>query len=190
MGETKLKEKHTGIVKSVTDAKSYATPALITDDAIYMEGRSFTVMKGDVAELRDYDRTQANHMDSPKITERTYFLDQEKYWGRFIDKLDKRDTEGNIDVNDVVARQSAEVVAPYLDNLRFKNIAQNAKEHIAVAAKKEYDAILSVTEKMTDDIAPTNGTLFVSPAFYTKIKQLVIALPQGDNKQQVLSQGV
>ncbi|WP_353422530.1 hypothetical protein PYH72_05635 [Staphylococcus delphini] len=39
MGETKLKEKHTGIVKSVTDAKSYATPALITDDAIYMEGR-------------------------------------------------------------------------------------------------------------------------------------------------------
>ncbi|WP_100006267.1 hypothetical protein, partial [Staphylococcus pseudintermedius] len=49
LGETKLKEKHTGIVKSVTDAKSYATPALITDDAIYMEGRSFTVMKGDVA---------------------------------------------------------------------------------------------------------------------------------------------
>ncbi|WMZ49124.1 hypothetical protein QS423_13860 [Staphylococcus pseudintermedius] len=69
-------------------------------------------------------------------------------------------------------------------------LSQNAKEHIAVAAKKEYDAILAVTEKMTDDIAPTNRTLFVSPAFYTKIKQLVIALPQGDNKQQVLSQGV
>ncbi|MGS4173058.1 sugar-binding protein, partial [Staphylococcus pseudintermedius] len=190
LGETKLKDKHTGIVKTVTDAKSYVTPALITDDAIYMEGRSFTVMKGDVAELRDYDRTQANDLDSPKITETTYFLDQEKYWGRFIDALDKRDTEGNIDVNYVVARQSAEVVAPYLDNLRFKNIAQNAKEHIAVAAKKEYDAILAVTEKMTDDIAPTNRTLFVSPAFYTKIKQLVIALPQGDNKQQVLGQGV
>ncbi|HEC2231246.1 TPA: hypothetical protein R1967_001458 [Staphylococcus delphini] len=39
MNETKLKEKHTGIVKSVTAAKSYVTPALITDDAIYMEGR-------------------------------------------------------------------------------------------------------------------------------------------------------
>lgn len=38
MNETKLKEKHTGIVKSVTDAKSYVTPALITDDAIYMGG--------------------------------------------------------------------------------------------------------------------------------------------------------
>ncbi|WP_240790495.1 hypothetical protein [Staphylococcus pseudintermedius] len=57
----------------MTDAKSYVTPALITDDAIYMEGRSFTVMKGDVAELRDYDRTQANDLDSPKITETTYF---------------------------------------------------------------------------------------------------------------------
>ena len=45
-----------------------ATPALITD-AIYMEERSLTVMKGDVAELRDYDRTQANHLDSPKITQ-------------------------------------------------------------------------------------------------------------------------
>lgn len=43
---------------------------------------------------------------------------------------------------------------------------------------------------MTDDIAPTNRTLFVSPAFYTKVKQLVIQLPQGDNKQQVLGQGV
>ncbi|UNA86124.1 hypothetical protein L6Q64_10970 [Staphylococcus pseudintermedius] len=40
LGETKLKEKHTGIVKSVTDAKSYATPALITDDA-NLYGRSF-----------------------------------------------------------------------------------------------------------------------------------------------------
>ncbi|WP_242439308.1 hypothetical protein [Staphylococcus delphini] len=40
MNETKLKEKHTGIVKSVTDAKSYVTLALITDDAIYMEGCS------------------------------------------------------------------------------------------------------------------------------------------------------
>uniref|UniRef100_UPI002032560A hypothetical protein n=4 Tax=Staphylococcus pseudintermedius TaxID=283734 RepID=UPI002032560A len=39
LGETKLKDKHTGIVKTVTDAKSYVTPALITDDAIYMEGR-------------------------------------------------------------------------------------------------------------------------------------------------------
>lgn len=44
LGETKLKEKHTGIVKSVTDAKSYATPALITDDAIYMEGRLFRTL--------------------------------------------------------------------------------------------------------------------------------------------------
>ncbi|QHW36965.1 hypothetical protein GZH82_06355 [Staphylococcus ursi] len=52
LGETKLKDKHTGIVKIVTDAKSYATPALITDDAIYMEGRSMSYEEDD---FKQYD---------------------------------------------------------------------------------------------------------------------------------------
>lgn len=188
--DTKLKDKHNGIVKAVTKAQSYVAPALIQDNAMLMEGRTFTLMTGDVTQLKDYNRNQANQFDNVKIQEVTYRLDQEKYWGRFIDTLDKRDTEGNIDVNYVVARQAAEVVAPYLDNLRFANIVANAQEHIAVIEGKEYDAVLAVTEKLTDAVAPEKRTLFVSPAFYTKIKKLVIALPQGDNNQTVLTKGV
>ncbi|MGW7929411.1 sugar-binding protein [Staphylococcus xylosus] len=82
-GETLLKNKHIGIIEKVTAKHSYSSPAIISNDAIFMEGRSFTVLKGDITELKDYERNTQNEWDHPQIQETTYFLDQEKYWGRF-----------------------------------------------------------------------------------------------------------
>jgi len=192
-GETKLTEKHLGIVEKVTGANAYSSPAVISGDAIYLQGRSFTVMKGDTTELKDYNRDAANPIDSVQIEETTYVLDQEKYWGRYVDRLDKRDTEGNIDVDYVVARQSAEVVAPYLDNLRFKTIVDNHEQHITVADADDaqYDAVLDVSVQL-DEAGATEGNrvLFVSPTFYKGIKKYVVGLPQGDANNQVLGKGV
>lgn len=192
-GETKMTEKHLGIVEKVTSANSYSTPAVISNDAIYMQGRSFTVLKGDTTSLQDYNREQANAIDNVKIEEVSYLLDQEKFWGRYVDRLDKRDTEGNIDVEYVVARQSAEVVAPYLDNLRFTTIVENHEAHIAVADGEgsEYDSVLDVSVELDEAGTPEGDrVLFVSPSFYKGIKQYVVGLPQGDNGQQVLGKGV
>lgn len=191
-GETKLKNKHVGILEKVTSANAYSTPAIISNDAIFMEGRSFTVMKGDTTELKDYKRNATNEFDHPQIEETTYFLDQEKYWGRFVDALDKKDTEGNIDINYVVARQAAEVVAPYLDNLRFATLARNKAKHLSVGtgADAQYDAVLDVSVELDEINAPQNRVLFVSPTFYKGIKKFVIELPQGDTRQQVLGKGV
>ncbi len=192
-GDTKMKNKHLGIVEKVTKAKSYSTPAVINNDAIYMQGRSFTVMKGDTASLKDYNREAPNSIDNVKIEETEYFLDQEKFWGRYVDRLDKRDTEGNIDVEYVVARQSAEVVAPYLDDLRFKTMAKNYNKHISVGTGKDaqYNAVLDVSVELDEAGAPEGSrVLFVTPTFYKGIKQYVVGLPQGDTKQQVLGKGV
>lgn len=192
-GETKLTEKHLGIVEKVTAANAYSSPAVISNDAIYMEGRSFTVLKGDTTSLQDYNREAANTIDNVKIEEVSYFLDQEKFWGRYVDRLDKRDTEGNIDVEYVVGRQASEVVAPYLDNLRFKTVVDNHEKHIALGSTddKEYDAVLDVSVELDEQGAPEgNRVLFVSPTFFKGIKKYVVGLPQGDNSQQVLGKGV
>ncbi|MEZ2459308.1 sugar-binding protein [Salinicoccus roseus] len=192
-GNTTKKNKHVGILEKVTAANSYATPALISNDAIFMQGRNFTVIKGDTTELKDYDRKNANPYDNVQITEQKYYLNEEKYWGRFVDALDKRDTEGNIDKDYVVARQAAEVVAPYLDQLRFSTMARNKAEHLTLGTAKDatYNSVLGVSEKLAEQGSRGGRrVLFVSPSYYTKIKQYVVGLPQGDTNQRVLGMGV
>ncbi|MBN6091262.1 sugar-binding protein [Staphylococcus saprophyticus] len=191
-GETLLKNKHIGIIEKVTAKHSYSSPAIISNDAIFMEGRSFTVLKGDTSELKDYERNAQNEWDHPQIQETTYFLDQEKYWGRFVDALDKRDTEGNIDIDYVVAKQSAEVVAPYLDNLRFATLARNKAKHIALGTEEDahYDAVLDVSVELDEINASQNRILFVAPKYYKSIKKYVVGLPQGDTQQKVLGKGI
>ncbi|AMG20710.1 sugar-binding protein [Staphylococcus saprophyticus] len=191
-GETLLKNKHIGIIEKVTAKHSYSSPAIISNDAIFMEGRSFTVLKGDITELKDYERNAQNEWDHPQIQETTYFLDQEKYWGRFVDALDKRDTEGNIDIDYVVAKQAAEVVAPYLDNLRFATLARNKAKHIALGTGEDahYDAVLDVSVELDEINASQNRILFVAPKYYKSIKKYVVGLPQGDTQQKVLGKGI
>ena len=191
-GETLLKNKHIGIIEKVTAKHSYSSPAIISNDAIFMEGRSFTVLKGDTSELKDYERNAQNEWDHPQIQETTYFLDQEKYWGRFVDALDKRDTEGNIDIDYVVAKQAAEVVAPYLDNLRFATLARNKAKHIALRTEEDahYDAVLDVSVELDEINASQNRILFVAPKYYKSIKKYVVGLPQGDTQQKVLGKGI
>lgn len=191
-GETLLKNKHIGIIEKVTAKHSYSSPAIISNDAIFMEGRSFTVLKGDTSELKDYERNAQNEWDHPQIQETTYFLDQEKYWGRFVDALDKRDTEGNIDIDYVVAKQAAEVVAPYLDNLRFATLARNKAKHIALGTEEDahYDAVLDVSVELDEINASQNRILFVAPKYYKSIKKYVVGLPQGDTQQKVLGKGI
>lgn len=192
-GETTLKEKHLGIVEKITAANSYSTPAVISNDAIVMNGRAFTVMKGDTTTLKDYDREAANPIDNVKISEKQYVLEEEKYWARYVDALDKRDTEGNIDIEYVIARQAAEVVAPYLDELRFGAMLRNHNTHITVGSTddKEYEAVLDVSAALDEAGAPEGKrVLFVTPAFYKGIKKFVIALPHGDANKQVLGKGV
>lgn len=187
------RKKFLGIIEKVLLKKSYAAPLLLPNDAIVMDGRSFTATKTNVAQLKDYQRNETNEFDHGQTEEMTYTLNEEKYWGRFVDKLDQRDSNGQVNVDYVVARQAAEVVAPYLDLLRFGaaigNVSENVVPGKTKGANNAYNAVLDASEKLDELGIGKERLLFVTPAFYKQIKSEIVNLPQGDTNQTVLYRG-
>ena len=187
------REKFLGIIEEIVEAKSYSAPLVLSNDAVEMNGRSFTVTKTDTTELKDYKRNADNEFDHAKTAEKIYTLTEEKYWGRFVDKLDERDSNGEVNVEYVVARQAAEVVAPYLDMLRFGAALGNVSDNVIPAktkgANNAYNAVLDVSEKLDELGVTVERILFVTPAFYKSIKSEIVTLPQGDNNQDVVRKG-
>lgn len=183
------REKFLGIIEEVVAAKTYSAPLVLTNDAIVMEGRSFTVTKTDLAELQTYNRNGDNSYDYAKTEEKTYTLDQEKYWGRFVDKLDERDSNGEVNVDYVIARQTAEKVAPYLDHLRFDAALGNVSANVAYSANDVYGNVLDVAVKLDELGVDKERLLFVTPEFYKSIKKEIVKLPQGDGNTAVLYKG-
>lgn len=182
-----------GIIEKVLEKKSYATPLLLSNDSIEMNGRSFTATKTNTANLKDYKRNEANEFDHSQTEEMTYTLTEEKYWGRFVDKLDERDSNGQVNVDYVVARQAAEVVAPYLDTIRFGAAIGNVSENVVPGKTKgvnnAYLAVLDASEKLDELGVTKERLLFVTPSFYKQIKAEIVSLPQGDTSQAVLHRG-
>ena len=186
------RDKFLGIIEKVVAANTYSAPLVLSNDAIVMQGRKFTVTKTDLAKLQDYKRNDENKFDYAQTEEKTYSLDQEKYWGRFVDKLDERDSNGEVNIDYVVARQSAEVVAPYLDKLRFDaalgNVSQNVSYTEGVEGKA-YESTLDVSVILDELGVEKERLLFVTPRFYKEIKKEIVKLPQGDADKAVLGKG-
>ena len=186
------RDKFLGIIEKVVEAHTYSAPLVLSNDAIVMQGRNFTVTKTDLAKLQDYKRNDENKFDYAQTEEKTYSLDQEKYWGRFVDKLDERDSNGEVNIDYVVARQSAEVVAPYLDKLRFDaalgNVSQNVSYTEGVEGKA-YESTLDVSVILDELGVEKERLLFVTPRFYKEIKKEIVKLPQGDADKAVLGKG-
>ena len=187
------RKKFLGIIEKVLQKKSYATPLVLSGEAIVLNGRSFTATKTNVTNLKDYQRNKTNEFDHAQTEEMTYTLNEEKYWGRFVDKLDQRDSNGQVNVDYVVARQAAEVVAPYLDLLRFSAAIGNVSENIVPGktkgANNAYNAVLDASEKLDELGIEKERLLFVTPSFYKQIKSEIVLLPQGDTNQTVLYRG-
>lgn len=191
------RDKFLGIIEQVVAVNTYSAPLVLSNDAIVMEGRNFTVTKSDLARLQDYKRNGGNQYDYAQTEEKTYSLDQEKYWGRFVDKLDERDSNGEVNIDYVVARQSAEVVAPYLDKLRFdaalgnvsKNVTYTEETEGKATEGKAYEATLDVSVILDELGVEKERLLFVTPKFYKAIKKEIVKLPQGDADKAVLGKG-
>lgn len=186
------RDKFLGIIEKVVEANTYSAPLVLSNDAIVMQGRNFTVTKTDLAKLQDYKRNDENKFDYAQTEEKTYSLDQEKYWGRFVDKLDERDSNGEVNIDYVVARQSAEVVAPYLDKLRFDAALGNVSQNVAYTdgvEGKAYESTLDVSVILDELGVEKERLLFVTPKFYKEIKKEIVKLPQGDADKAVLGKG-
>lgn len=187
------RKRHLGIIEDVLAVNSYSAPLVLSNEAVEMNGRSFTVAKGNTTPLKDYRRNKDNQFDHVEVEEKVYTLDEEKYWGRFVDKLDERDSNGQVNIDYVIARQAAEVVAPYLDELRFGAALGNVSDNVAMGKTKgennAYNAVLDVSEKLDELGIIKDRLLFVTPAFYKAVKSEIVRLPQGDADKRVLSKG-
>lgn len=173
------RKKHLGIIEDVLAVNSYSTPLVTSSDAVTLQGRSFTVATGNTTELKDYKRNKDNEFDHVEVEEKVYTLDEEKYWGRFVDQLDERDSNGQVNINYVIARQAAEVVAPYLDELRFSAALGNVSDNVTMGkeagANNAYNAILDVSEKLDELGITKERLLFVTPKFLKGVNALATA---------------
>lgn len=187
--KTHIQDKHLGVIKEVLPYNAYSTPMILKDDSILLNGRTFTVLETNEAELRDYQRNTTNELTTLKADETSYVLDIEKYWGLQIDDLDVKDLNTEVEQYQV-AKQTNKIVAPYLDQLRFATVIGNASKNVIPVETKEYDAVLDAGAEL-DELA-TSGTryLFVTPTFYKAIKKRIVELPQGDRDNNVRYKGV
>lgn len=187
--KTHVQDKHLGVIKEVLPYNAYSTPMILKDDFILLNGRTFTVLETNEAELRDYQRNTANELTTLQADETSYVLDIEKYWGLQIDDLDVKDLNTEVEKYQV-AKQTNKIVAPYLDQLRFATVIANTSKNVIPVETKEYDAVLDAGAEL-DELA-TSGTryLFVTPTFYKAIKKRIVELPQGDRDNNVRYKGV
>lgn len=187
--KTHVQDKHLGVIKEVLPYNAYSTPMVLKDDSILLNGRTFTVLETNEAELRDYQRNTANELTTLQADETSYVLDIEKYWGLQIDDLDVKDLNTEVEQYQV-AKQTNKIVAPYLDQLRFATVIANTSKNVIPVETKEYDAVLDAGAEL-DELA-TSGTryLFVTPTFYKAIKKRIVELPQGDRDNNVRYKGV
>lgn len=187
--KTHVQDKHLGVIKEVIPYNAYSTPMILKDDSILLNGRTFTVLETNEAELIDYQRNTANELTTLQADETSYVLDIEKYWGLQIDDLDVKDLNTEVEKYQV-AKQTNKIVAPYLDKLRFATVIENASKNVIPVETKEYDAVLDAGAEL-DELA-TSGTryLFVTPTFYKAIKKRIVELPQGDRDNNVRYKGV
>ena len=190
--KTHVQDKHLGIIKEVIPYNAYSTPAVLSDDQIFLQGRTFTVLETNEAELTDYKRNENNTLTTLKADETSYVLNEEKYWGMQIDDLDEHDLNTEVEQYQV-AKQTNKVVAPYLDQLRFATLIGNSSATVLTTGTTpavNYEAVIDAGVKL-DELA-NNGRrlLFVTPTFYASIKKEIVKLPQGDNTGDALFKGV
>ena len=190
--KTHVQDKHLGIIKEVIPYNAYSTPAVLSDDQIFLQGRTFTILETNEAELTDYKRNENNTLTTLKADETSYVLDIEKYWGMQIDDLDEHDLNTEVEQYQV-AKQTNKVVAPYLDQLRFATLIGNSSDTVLITgttAGANYEAVIDAGVKLDELASNGRRLLFVTPTFYASIKKEIVKLPQGDNTGDALFKGV
>ena len=190
--KTHVQDKHLGVIKEVIPYNAYSTPAVLSDDKIFMQGRTFTILETNEAELTDYKRNEGNTLTTLKADETSYVLTEEKFWGMQIDDLDEHDLNTEIEQYQV-AKQTNKVVAPYLDQLRFATLIGNSSDTVlttGTTAGANYEAVIDAGVKLDELASNGRRLLFVTPTFYASIKKEIVKLPQGDNTGDALFKGV
>lgn len=190
-----LATKYSEVIDERFAAESL-TAAAVNSDYDFTGAQTVKVYSMETAPLQDYASSGSNRYGNPVelgdfIQELT--MRQKRSFTFTIDRTHGVDTpEGVRDAATALSRQLNEVVIPEIDMWRLqemvKNAGGNAQE--AVSADNAYQKFLAAMAELTENNVPVAGRVaFVTPTYYSLLKQSGTFISAGDMAQEMLIKG-
>lgn len=176
--------------------------SLITNNDFDWNGaKTVKVYKMSTAQMSDYDRAGTGATSSRygtvqglDATTETYTITKDRSFTFAIDKLDKDETEQQLQAATALERQTREVVIPEIDSYVYGVMCENAgtkAEAKALTKTNIYTEILAGNQVLDDNDVPETGrVLMVTPAVYTLMKQCVDITMETDVGNDMRIKGV
>lgn len=176
--------------------------SLITNNDFNWNGaKTVKVYKLSTAQMSDYDRAGTGATSSRygtvqglDATTETYTITKDRSFTFAIDKLDKDETNQQLQAATALERQTREVVIPEIDSYVYGVMCENAgtkAEAKALTKTNIYTEILAGNQVLDDNDVPETGrVLMVTPAVYTLMKQCVDITMETDIGNDMRIKGV
>lgn len=176
-------------------SKEAMSMGAVNQDYDFVGAQTVHVYSVPTAPMHDYTKTGLSRYGTPEelgnsVQEMT--MSQDRSFTFTIDKGNFTDTQMVNAAGAALNRQLREVVIPEVDKYRFSKICANAGTTATEAITKDnaYDAFLTGTMTLTDNLVPLAGaTAYVSSAFYKLIKEDSSFVKQSETGQEIAVKG-
>lgn len=156
---------------------------LTNQDFQWTGAHTIKVYKISTSEMNDYNRNGEDNGNWSRYgavrdldaTTEEFVLKKDRSFTFTIDKLDKDETQQQLQAASALARQNREVVIPEVDAYTYGVMAENAgtaPEAVELSEVNIYAEILKGSQALDDANVPESGrVLVVTPAVYTIMKR-------------------
>ena len=176
--------------------------SLLTNNDFNWDGaKTVKIYKITTADMNDYDRNGSGENSSRygavqglDATTEEFTLSKDRSFTFAIDKLDRDETEQQLQAATALERQTREVVIPEVDKYVYSVMCENAgtiPEAVELTADNIYTEILSASQALDDaDVPETGRVLLVTPATYTLMKKCPDIVMETDIGNEMRIKGV
>lgn len=156
---------------------------LTNQDFDWTGAHTIKVYKISTSEMNDYNRNGEENgnwsrygaVKDLNATTEEMVLKKDRSFTFAIDKLDKDETQQQLQAASALARQNREVVIPEVDAYTYGVMAENAgtvSEGVNLTPENIYGEIIKGSLALDDALVPESGrVLVVTPSVYTLMKQ-------------------
>lgn len=144
---------------------------LTNDDFDWSGAHTVKVYKVSTSSMHDYNRDGANNgsrygtVESLNATTEEFMLKKDRSFTFEIDKLDKDETQNQLEASTALARQLREVVIPEIDTYTYNIMCAEAgtiPEPQSNAIPNDlYEQVLTASQALDDKEVPENGRILV-----------------------------
>lgn len=172
------------------------TASAVNNDYDFSGAQTVKVYAMDTAPLNDYVNSGSNRYGIPAElgdTVQELTMRKKRSFTFTIDRTNAVDSpEGIRDAANALSRQLNEVVIPEIDMWRLQCMAEEGAGSgmEAITADNAYSTFLSAMAEMTEKKVPVTGRVaFVTPGYYSLLKQDGAFISAGDLAQDMLIKG-